>query len=48
MYHVKVVNVALLLVAVALIKLLAETVAVNVVLKLKLPAPLVVTLTKPR
>ena len=45
---VKVVNVALLLVAVALIKLPAETVAVNVVLKLALPLPSVVTLTKPR
>ena len=45
---VKVVNVALLLVAVALTKLPAETAAVNVVLKAALPIPSVVTLTKPR
>ena len=44
----KVVKVALLLVAVALIKLPAGTVAISVVLKLAFPAPLVFTLTKPR
>ena len=38
----------LLLVAVALIKLPAETLAANVVLKIALPLPSVVTLTKPR
>ena len=44
----KVVRVTLLLVAMALITLPEETVAVNVVLKVALPLPLVITFTKPR
>ena len=45
---VKVVNVALLLVAVALIVMSVDRVTANVVLKFAFPLPLGVTLTKPK